>query len=477
MKFIEIFSKFNIKFSRSARIVAGIFVGIIILFGLISLLIPNSDNNNDQIENTVEDKNTYLYEEVKYADEVYINCVGINAIENSDESYTLNLKVKIEQWNTDFNINQIEIKPEMFEIRLMDTNAPSQMSVFMSSLAKATVLTAASIAVGGEINVIEQTLDFATDYATSVIENAESKDTLKIKANNEDFEPFRPYMKNGIPTYVNLSFDITEEYLNSYKTIVLSIDTWYTWQQNIFLTLRPNTKDYSIEFDLNGGTSAVEIPIVDVESGNIVDFPNVDLYKEGYQFAYWTTEKDNKETKLRDLYFYTYENVQNFKVYAYYEELVPLEEYTSMGDIVEFKDSTYVISVQEVNTIENVTIIDSNGEEIIHTSNGENQFLAIKIMIVKTIDGNGHVLDNDNDFYLLNEYKDKDLGKYFGYINLFDNIKPLDDYNWIGLEIDAVGTYYITLHFEIPNHLSDKSLFVLEIDFFWNSYSKEILLK
>ena len=131
----------------------------------------------------------------------------------------------------------------------------------------------------------------------------------------------------------------------------------------------------------------------------------------------------------------------------------------------------------EVKIIESATVIDSDGEEIIHSSNGENQYLAVRIMIVKTKDGNSHVLDNDNDFYLLNEYKDKDLSKYFGYINLFDTIKPIDDYNWIGLEINAVETYYITLHFEIPNHLSDNNLFVLEIDFFWNSYSKEILLK
>lgn len=477
MKFIEFLSKFNIKFSRPARVIAGIFVGAFIFFVLVSLLVPNSDNDEDENENIQEDKNTYLYEEVLYASEIYINCVGINAVENNDGSYTLNLKVKIEQWNTDSYINKIEIKPEMFEIRLVDTNAPSPMSTFMSSLARATIITAASIAIGGEVNVIEQTLDFAADYAVSAIENAESNDNLKIKANNEDFEPFNPYMKNGIPTYVNLSFDITEEYLTSYKTMVLSVDTWYTWQQNIFLTLRPNTKDYSIEFDLNGGTSAAEIPTMDVESGNIVDFPNVDLAKEGFQFVYWTTDKDNKETKLRDLYFYTYENDQNFKVYAYFEELVPLEDYTSIGDTIEFKDSTYIISVQEVKIIESVTVIDSDGEEIIHSSNGENQYLAVRIMIVKTTDGNSHVLDNDNDFYLLNEYKDKDLSKYFGYINLFDTIKPIDDYNWIGLEINAIETYYITLHFEIPNHLSDKNLFVLEIDFFWNSYSKEILLK
>jgi len=477
MKFIEFISKFSIKFSGPSRIFAGIFVVVIIMLGAISLMSHDSSNDDNPIDNIEEDRNAYLYEEIQYADEIYINCVGINAVQNDDESYTLNLKVKIEQWNTDSYINQLEIKPEMFEIRLVDTNAPSQMSVFMSSLARATILTAASIAVGGEINVIEQTLEFASDYATSVIENAESNDTLKIKANNEDFEPFKPYMKNGIPTYVNLSFDITEEYLTSYKTMVLSVDTWFTWQQNIFLTLRPNTKDYSIEFDLNGGLSETEIPTVDVESGNIVDFPNVDISKEGFQFVYWTTEKDNKQTKLRDLYFYTYQNDQNFKVYAYFEELVPLEDYTSIGDTIEFKDSTYIISVQEVKIKESVTVIDSDGEEITHSSNGENQYFAVRIMIVKTADGNSHVLDNENDFYLLNEYKDKELSTYFGYIHLFDTIKPLDDYNWIGLEINAIETYYITLHFEIPNHLSDKNLFVLEVDFFAGPNSKQILLQ
>ncbi|PKK99774.1 MAG: hypothetical protein CVV57_01600 [Tenericutes bacterium HGW-Tenericutes-2] len=477
MKFIEFIGKCNIKFSKKARIYAGVIAGIPLLIFLISFITPKTDNDNDNIQNIQDDKNTYLYEEVKYADEIYINCVGINAIENEDGSYTLNLKVKIEQWNTDSYINKVEIKPEMFEIRLVDTNAPSPMSVFMSSLARATIITAATIAVGGEVNVIEQTLDFASDYATSIIDNAESNATLKIKANNEDFEPFKPYMKNGVPTFIDLSFDISEAFLNSYKTMVLSVDTMFTWQQNVFLTLRPNTKDYFIEFDVNGGTALSELPIISVDEGKIFDFPSIDIIKEGYKFVYWTTEKDNKDTKLRDLYFYSYENDQIFTVYAYYEELVPLDEYTNIGDNIEFKDSTYIISVTGIITLESVTVIDSEGVEVVHSSDGNYIYLAVSLMIVKNKDGNEHVLDNNDDFYLKNEYKDKNLSSYYGYINVFDTIKPIDDYNWIGINIDSIDTYYITLYFKISNHLSEQNSYVLEIDFFRTSFSKQILLK
>lgn len=474
MKIINWLNRFTCKFSSSDRTIAAIIIGIFVIVILITSMVLR---NNVNLPNRTKDKNTYLYEEVKYADEIFINCVGINAVENDDGSFKMNLKVKVEQWNTDWYINKIEIKPEMFEIRLVDINSPSPMSVFMSSLARATITTAASIAIGGEINVIEQTLDFAADYITTSMENAQSNSTQKIKASTNDFEKFKPYLKNGTPTYVDLSFDITEEFLNSHKTMVLSIDTWYTWQQNIFLTLRPNTKNYSIEFDLNGGVSSSNITKIDIESRDIIDFPNIDPNKEGFKFAYWTLEKNKKETKLRDLYFYSCEENHTFKVYAYYEEIIPLNEYTSIGDTIEFKRSTYIISVQEVETVDNITIINKEGDEIVYPANSNSKYLAVQVIITKTKDGNPHTLDNLDDFYLKNTYKGKNLSKYNGHIQYFNTLKPVDDYSWIGLKLDIVDSHNIILYFEIPTHLSDINLFVLEVDFFGSASSKQILLK
>ncbi|MEA4820647.1 MAG: hypothetical protein VB122_00205, partial [Erysipelotrichales bacterium] len=110
-------------------------------------------DDKDIVEHNVN--NIYLYEEVEFADEAYFKCIGINAIKE-DGKYTLNLFLDVEQWNTDGNINQFELTPDMFELRLSNINSKSRMEIFMSSLVKATLSATVSIVLDGEVNVIEE---------------------------------------------------------------------------------------------------------------------------------------------------------------------------------------------------------------------------------------------------------------------------------------------------------------------------------
>ena len=174
-------------------------IGVPILISVIN------NTNNTPTERYENKENVYLYEEVEFADEIYIKVTGINVME-SENTYTLNLKVNIEQWHTDLNVNQQEIRPDMFELRLVDKYSPSPMSVFVQSLANATISSMLSGAVGGEINVLEETLGFAEDYITGLIENSTSEQGRTINSNEDAFDPYYPYLENGVSNTVNLSF-------------------------------------------------------------------------------------------------------------------------------------------------------------------------------------------------------------------------------------------------------------------------------
>ena len=63
-------------------------------------------------------------------------------------------------------------------------------------------------------------------------------------------------------------------------------------------------------------------------------------------------------------------------------------------------------------------------------------------------------------------------------MNEFESIKPIDDYSWIGLELNEIDTYTVTLYFEVNETLNiDDNLCFLEIDFFWLSFAKSILIQ
>ena len=92
-------------------------------------------------------------------------------------------------------------------------------------------------AIGGDINVIEETLGFAEDYITGSIENAVSNKNKVIKGDPNQFETFEPYRNNGVSSFIELSFLLTDEFLNSTQVMVLSIDTWDRIEQNVFSNL------------------------------------------------------------------------------------------------------------------------------------------------------------------------------------------------------------------------------------------------
>lgn len=474
-KLVEIWKAFTIKIPHSVRIIIGVVLFGGIVFAIIqSILNPQGEQPSERSENK---ENVYLLEEVEFADEIYIKVVGINAVEQND-IYTLNLQVRIEQWHTDMNVNKQIIRPEMFELRLVDKYSSSPMSVFIRSLANATISAMASGVVGGDINVIEETLNFTGDYITGIIENATSEESRTIAANPDSFEPFYPYTKNGIPTFVELSFVLNDEFLNSNKTMVLSIDDGLRRvQKNIFLVLRSNTSPYTIQFDLDGGSRESLINPINVNPGQVIEIPEEEPIKEGYQFLYWTSEKGNKATKLRDLNFYTYEENKVINVYAYYKPVIPLDEFANIGDNISFKKNTILLKVTNASFSTEVEVQNPNHEEVLLQASPGNKYLVLNITIEKTSTGNDHKLDNKDDFYLENDHAKKNVSGYYGYTD-FKSIKPIDDYSWIGLEINQIGTYEITLVFEVSQSLDyEKNLYFLEVDFYPGPNAKSVLIR
>jgi hypothetical protein len=479
MKLIEKIGEIIEAFTIKVPIAWRIFLGVILVGGfgaaiLLSVLNPGGNQLSERSENK---ENVYLYEEVLFADEIYIKVIGINAIENND-IYTLNLQVRIEQWNTDININQQEIRPDMFELRLVDKNASSPMSVFVQSLANATFSAMASGALGGDINVIEETLGFAGDYVSGAIENATSEEGRTISANYDTFEPYYPYLENGISTIIDLSFVLNEDFLNSTKTMVLSIDDGLKRvQKNIFLVLRSNTSPYTIQFDLDGGLFESSNSTISVNIGQIIDIPDEVPIKDGYQFLYWTSKKGDKSTKIRDLYFYTYEEDKIFFVYAYYQPTIPLDEFANIGDNISFKNNTVLLKVTSVFFSSEVLAQNPDHEEILMQAGSGKKYLVVNITIEKTAAVNDFTLDNDNDFYLENKHAKQNVSSYYGYTK-FNSIKPIDDYSWIGIEIKDIGTYQITLVFEVTESLNyEENLYFLEVDFYATSYADSILIR
>lgn len=476
-KIAEIFDRYSFTVPTPIKWGLRGIITVVVLLALFNTFILGNKPTDNTDEVSHNDKNVYLYEEITYADEIFIKCTGINVIEDENNDYTMNLILQVEQHNTDNNINQQIISPSMFSIKMADINAKSPMSVFVDSLAKATasVIIAGAI---GEVNVIEQTLNFAGDYASSSIENSASTDDIKLAARDDSFEDFYPYTNDGEAQYVTVSFPLNEEVLNSRKSMVLSIDTFFTIEKNIFLVLRPNTSSYTLRYDLNEGNSDEDLIDLNIEPGVIAPLTNLVPDKDGYQFLYWTEEKDEPSTKVRDVYYPTYENSETYTLFAYYQLTILYDEYVNIGESIQFKDGIYDITVSNFEYFDEISVLSEDLELIELTVQEGNKYLAINIDINKLALGAEHELDNDNDFYLENEYVGKNVSDYYGYISKFEELKPVDDYTWIGLEINEIKVYNITLYFEIPEeYFAEEDLLFLEIDFFKTNYAKSILLQ
>ncbi len=475
-KLANIWKAFTFKVSLPVRIISGIFLLLILFASIFGVLYSKKTSYNEIDPKIKANQNVYLYEEVAFADEIFLKCVGISA-EFDEEIYKLNLIVRVEQWNTDFYINKQKISSEMFSLKQVDVNAPSKMSVFLNSIVKATISSAID-AVTGEINVIENTVNFATNYFEGNIERASSKKGKIIKAEKNQFEPFYPYQQNGKARDVKLCFKIPQEIYESHYTLVLSIDSVKRVEKNIFLILRPNTKPYNVKFDLNGGTSEEQIKDIICQPGSIHAFPEIIPIKENHKFLYWTSKKNDKSAKIRDLYFYSYDDKTTFTIYAYYQECLNLDDVVNINDNLYLKNNTYNISVKSAEYVNLFIIKNEKGEKIIYIPKKDKKLMLLIINIEKIKEGNNHILDNNDDFYLKKDCVDFDISKYYGYLNGFKEIKPVNDYNWIGMNLSRVDTYTINLLFEIDSNIdfNDDMLF-LEIDFFLTEKAKSIYIR
>ena len=231
---------------------------VLILISIVGLSIFNKNKKP-------QDLNVYLNEEVRFADEIFIKVVGLSVDKtdtdeyNFDEDgdklseYTLNLLVSIEQRNTDFYINKVTMKSEMFTLKSVNLKSKSKMQVFFNTLATVTFQTSIGLLVGGAVDgsleygvmdAIETGVDFATEYTTQSIENAETlkTDFKPIKATKNQFEPFNPRDNMNEATIVKLSFPIKQEYLDSENIMVLSVDKIDKFEKRIFLMPRPTNK-------------------------------------------------------------------------------------------------------------------------------------------------------------------------------------------------------------------------------------------
>ena len=474
MKFLNKLAEFweSVTFKVPKEIRIGFVVLLVVVFGSLTLNHYFGSNEPEIID---VDENVYLYEEVVFAGEIYIKCTGINAIE-TEGVYTLNLQLRIEQVDVDGNPTNQEIKPELFKLKLVDKNAKSPMSVFVESLARATVSVIASGAIGGDINVIEETVGFAADYVEGVISNSSSGEEA-ISPNSDQFVEFLPSHDLGNVTTIELSFELTEGFLNSTKTMVLSMDAYDRWEKNIFLVLRPNTSSYTVNFDLNGGHSDEPVSSILVESGEIVELPSMIPTKSGYQFLYWTTTLNDISTRVRDLYLHTGVSLNDRTLYAYYQEIIPLDEYVNIGESIEFKEGVYSISVSNYDFADQVIILNKDRQAITSIAPDGKKYLIIHLSIMKALDGYEHKLDNSDDFFLKSDHTDLDASQYFGY-SYNKSIKPISDYAWIGTKIDEIGLYEVALVFEVDLDLDlESSIAFLEIDFFRTAFAKSILLK
>lgn len=219
-------------------------VTIIMCSCLLALLLTivgiNTYNNyKDPPDEHEVDSNIYLGEEVCFAKEVYISVGGIN-VTKEENTYYLNLETIIEQKCEDNKPDKVFIESKNFVLKSVNLKAKSQMNVFFESLFKATVSALVSGAVGGDINIIEETISFVGDYTSEAIKAAIDENTTfkKVEANNT-FDGFYPRDIEG-KTILNLTFPIEEKNLEQTNNIiVLTIDQWNHVERRIFLIKRP----------------------------------------------------------------------------------------------------------------------------------------------------------------------------------------------------------------------------------------------
>ena len=233
--------KCSVKFDGLHRVFmaivgAGIFL-IILLSTFFGKMLPQASESE-----APKDTNVYLGEEVCYAKDIYIKVVGINVIENDDPDsecrYYLNLTLDIEQ-RAEEKPSGTKIGPKNFELRAINQKAKGKLRIFFETLAQSTFETMLSIPFEGEVNVIEETLNLALDYSATVVDDVQTNKKLDpIKLDQLSFDSFYPKDETSVRR-LTMVFPITDEYLETDYTLVLSIDAVNHRERRIFLTVRP----------------------------------------------------------------------------------------------------------------------------------------------------------------------------------------------------------------------------------------------
>lgn len=243
---MEIYGDHEVSFGWKARLISALVVVLLLGTCLINTWYSKS------VYTDKKDTNVYLNEEICYAGGIYLkaNSISVSKLAEQEDTidddgdclseYTLNLGLSVERRGGNFWTDTVKIKSQYFSLKSVNLKAKSKMAVFFESLAKETIAAAIGIAIGGSINVIEETINYVSEYTTESIENAanSSVDFKPIKGEKNQFEPFKP-QKGHEPYNISLSFPIKQEYLESDNLIVLSIDQWTHFEQRIFLTVRP----------------------------------------------------------------------------------------------------------------------------------------------------------------------------------------------------------------------------------------------
>ena len=246
-RFWNFISAFDVKIGKTSRIIIAIFLLVILIFLVLALVLNRTIVSKESKE--PEDTNVYLNEEVCFAGDIYITVVGISvdkdysAIGNSDDdgdllsAYRLNLTLTVEQ-KAKIWAKNTKIKPEMFTLKCVNLESKNTMNIFFEQLAQLSLSSALSLVIDGSVNIIEETVNFALDYTTAIVDNLTTENKFKPIKNDNKFEAFKPKKIKGVKT-IDLSFPIKQEYMDNDNTIVLSIDAANHIERRVFLITRP----------------------------------------------------------------------------------------------------------------------------------------------------------------------------------------------------------------------------------------------
>jgi len=231
-------------------------IGLILLIAVLLVVIGGTVKAKvfPKESNSPEDVNVYLGEEILFGQDYQISVVGMlvdkednqEAAKDADgdilSPYCLNLKIQIKKVSNK-KWGEIQFESEMFKLKNVNLKSKSKMAVFFEALFKNTVEMSLSMVVDGEVNIIDSAVGFVGEYLTEISENVVTESQFKpIKATKNQFDKFK-LPKVGDEKEVSISFPIKQEYLESEKTIVLTIDKWNCVERRIYLVKRPTQSE------------------------------------------------------------------------------------------------------------------------------------------------------------------------------------------------------------------------------------------